>query len=322
MFWRIAGRIASQKPVLGIFSYHRVLAKKDPLEPDYPDAQEFSRQIASAKSLFKILPLEDAVEEIRSGKAKQHMAAITFDDGYADNYHVALPVLRHHKVPATIFVATAYLNGKPFFPDLITESIRHSSGTSLDLADLGLPLLAIGTLQEKRNSAHFLHEYLKYRAPGERDALAARISERLTSVPARRLMLTPDEALSMHRGGVTLGLHTHEHTILSTISDSELRAELKINSEVIKDITGRAPHSFAYPNGRRGTDFSTRHPDILKEYNVKVAVTTENGFVAEDCDPLLLPRVTTWDKSRYSFSIRNLLGISSPPPVQKFLTQN
>ncbi|HEX8606832.1 MAG TPA: hypothetical protein VF774_29590, partial [Pseudoduganella sp.] len=76
---------------LSILIYHRVLPHKDPLFPSEVDAAEFSAQIGMLKSRFNVLPLLEAVRRAKDGTLPPRAAAITFDDGYADNAEVALP---------------------------------------------------------------------------------------------------------------------------------------------------------------------------------------------------------------------------------------
>src|SRR4051812_17280670 len=78
---------------LSVLIYHRVLPKQDPLFPNEVDACAFDRQMCLLRSCFNILTLSDAVKRLRDGKLPSRAACITFDDGYADNAEVALPIL-------------------------------------------------------------------------------------------------------------------------------------------------------------------------------------------------------------------------------------
>src|SRR5882724_6749388 len=95
------GRNAS----LLVMIFHRVLPAPDAMMPDEPDAASFAAQMDLVAGNFNVLPLREAVTRLRSGTLPPRALSITFDDGYANNYEVALPILAARKLPATVFVA-------------------------------------------------------------------------------------------------------------------------------------------------------------------------------------------------------------------------
>jgi len=72
----------------------------------------FESQIAYLTTQFDVIPLKQLVEQLTAGTIRPGCAAVTFDDGYVDNYEVALPILRRYRCPATVFVVTAFVQGK------------------------------------------------------------------------------------------------------------------------------------------------------------------------------------------------------------------
>ena len=66
----------------------------------------FERQMARVRARFTVLPLSDLQRALAGGAVQGDCAAVTFDDGYRDNYEHALPVLERHDLRATYFVAT------------------------------------------------------------------------------------------------------------------------------------------------------------------------------------------------------------------------
>jgi hypothetical protein len=118
-----------------------------------------------------------AVERLAARSLPARAVCVTFDDGYADNAEVALPILRKHRVPATFFIATGYLDGGRMFNDTVTESIRAISTPTLDLASLGLGRLVLDTVEAKRAAIARILPVLKYLPAPEREAHAARLGE-------------------------------------------------------------------------------------------------------------------------------------------------
>ncbi|MFO0121490.1 MAG: polysaccharide deacetylase family protein, partial [Inhella sp.] len=96
---------------LTVLIFHRVLTQPDPLFPGEMDAARFDAVCGWLASWATVLPLHTAVRQVRDGVLPARALAITFDDGYADNASVALPLLQKHGLCATFFVSTGYLDG-------------------------------------------------------------------------------------------------------------------------------------------------------------------------------------------------------------------
>ena len=134
---------AGPKARLSILAFHRVLRESDPLFPEVPDTRRFARVLTWLKGWCNVLPLDKAVDRLSRGQLPERAAAITFDDGYADNYTEALPVLREHGMSATFFVATGFLDGGRMWNDTIIEAIRRTHHDTVDLSRIGLPRLPL-----------------------------------------------------------------------------------------------------------------------------------------------------------------------------------
>lgn len=105
---------------VGILVYHRI-AERPPSAPAPPWNVTPRRFRAHMQGLlargYQPWPLSQVIQHSRQGKPiPPGTFVVTFDDGYANNYHRALPVLQEFKIPATIFLATAYLDSELPFP--------------------------------------------------------------------------------------------------------------------------------------------------------------------------------------------------------------
>ena len=112
-----------------ILLYHRVAQpQRDPqLLAVAPD--QFEAHLAMLRRRTNIMRLSEMVDRAAAGKALPRRAvAITFDDGYTDNLRIAEPILARAQVPATLFVATGYVEtGRPYWWDAIDTAILGSS---------------------------------------------------------------------------------------------------------------------------------------------------------------------------------------------------
>jgi peptidoglycan/xylan/chitin deacetylase (PgdA/CDA1 family) len=285
---------------LTVLTYHSVPAEFDPLGPsDQITAPVFAQQMQLIADEFKVLPLAEAVSLMREGRLPARALSITFDDGYVNNHDVALPILGSLGLTATFFVCTAYLDGGLMFNDMVVEAIRASNKAELDARtlDSSLGILPLHDVQARAASAAQLISYTKYQKGEARSQTCARLWEMLTGHnvdQAPRLMMNSQELQHLHRQGMTLGGHTHNHPILSQCTPEETRIEIETNRARLRDITGLTPTTFAYPNGRPNDDFDQRHSDIVKHMGFDCAFTTARGVCTCESDPYQLPRFAPW----------------------------
>ena len=125
-----------------ILTYHRVLEAEDPLRRGEITQHAFAKHLRVLRRWFNVLQLSKAWRRTRDRTLPARAVAITFDDGYADNAELALPILRHEGLPATFFVATGFLDGGRMWNDTIIESLRVAVPGTLTSAFLALKLFA------------------------------------------------------------------------------------------------------------------------------------------------------------------------------------
>lgn len=102
-------------PTARILLYHRVADIHNDPYSLCVSIENFRQQVKFFKENFRIVPLVKLAQDIRAGKVQRNTIVITFDDGYADNLHNALPILEEFKVPATIFMTVGYINQNKHF---------------------------------------------------------------------------------------------------------------------------------------------------------------------------------------------------------------
>jgi peptidoglycan/xylan/chitin deacetylase (PgdA/CDA1 family) len=249
---------------LSILIFHRVLPAPDALFPGLPDNARFGNILGWMKSWFNVLPLDHAVHRLSSGTLPERAAAITFDDGYADNVTHALPVLRAHSLFATFFIATGFLDGGCMFNDMIIEAVRACSRDTLELGSLGLGRHSLLTLQDRRTSIDRLINAIKYRPVEERSAISRNIAAAAGCRPRYNLMMSSQQVRDLSRAGMQIGAHTVSHPILTRLSADEARREIATSRNCLEEIVGDRITLFAYPNGKLG-QITTEHAEMVQE---------------------------------------------------------
>lgn len=137
---------------------------------------------------------------------------ITFDDGYADNVTLALPILQKHCLHATFFIATAYLNGGRMFNDTVIEAIRRNRGDKINLAALGLGRHDVASPQARINAINKILPKVKYLPVGQWEESVAELARMLSDIPLPDdLMITTAQLKALHTAGMEIGGHTSHH---------------------------------------------------------------------------------------------------------------
>jgi len=297
---------------LSILIFHRVLSAPDSLLTEAIDARRFSQQMELLGSEFNVLPLGDAVERLVQGRLPPRAACVTFDDGYADNHDVALPILKRAGIPATFFIASGYLEGSRMWNDVVIEAVRQAQGATLDLAHLGLGSHPVGSIEERRAAVHALLKAIKYRPSDERAEIAKGVAATARTDSPANLMMARSQVRALHSAGMEIGGHTVTHPILTRLSPQEAEREMADGKAELEAIIGGPVRLFAYPNGKPTEDFGPEHVALAKRMGFRAAVTTAWGAARRSSDVFQLPRFTPWDRQPSKFALRLLLNTRRP----------
>lgn len=253
---------------------------------------------------FNVIPLGDAVRGLQEGKLPPRAACVTFDDGYADNAEVALPILQKFDIPATVFVAANFLDGGCMWNDTVIELIRRAPGNTLDLRDVDGGHLEIGTIPQRRHVIFGLLNKLKYLPMESRQAAVDAMNSIIPVAPSRSLMMTSDQVRTLHSSGIEIGGHTASHPILARMENGAARAEIASGKEMLEGIIRAPVRFFAYPNGKPGRDYVADHVNMVKNLGFDAAVSTAFGAASCGSDLYQLPRFTPWDRGHLRFTLR------------------
>lgn len=294
-------------PRLSILIFHRVLAQPDPLFPGEMDAVRFDRLCAYLARDYRVLTLGRAVVLREQRRLPSRALCVTFDDGYADNATVALPILRRHGLVATFFVSTGFLDGGRMWNDTVIEALRCTVQQEIELVALGLGRWPLRGLAERRLAIDGVLPRIKYLPLDAREVLLRALVAAAGSPPlADDLMMSSDQVLALANAGMEIGGHTVRHPILTELPDEQAMAEIREGRERLQHITGGDVTTFAYPNGGPDRDYDHRHVAMVRALGFRAAVSTAIGVAAPDADPYQLPRFTPWDRSDARWMLRLL----------------
>ena len=306
--WAAAAATLAGGPRLSILIFHRVLRDPDPIFPAELDAARFDRLMSLVARMFHVLPLERAVALLADGELPPRALAITFDDGYADNHDVALPILQRLGLNATFFVATAFTNGGRMWNDTVIECLRRTQCVCVDLSDFGLTELPTASASDRRAAIERLLPLIKYQVPEQRQPLLQRL-HKLCGHPAlpEDLMMSADALRTLRRADMGVGAHTVHHPILCTLPDAQAEAEMADSRTQLEATIDEPVTLFAYPNGQPGVDFDDRHEAMARRLGFAAAVSTQRGVSRPGDDLFRLRRYTPWEVATPRWAARLVL---------------
>lgn len=295
---------------LSIFIFHRVLAQPDCLLPGEPDARQFDWMVRFISRNFRVLPFGNAVNLLSEGNLPAGTACITFDDGYRDNYEVALPILQRYGVPATFFIATSFLAGGRMWNDDVIEAVRILPETEIDWSAYNLDRVDLTTISKRRKAIESTLDKLKYQPHSQRAATARALAREAGVDDYSELMMRPDDVRALRVAGMEIGGHTRSHPILRNLHDTDAYTEISEGKREVESILGEPIRVFAYPNGNPQHDLGPSHVEMLRELGFSAAATTEQAIANTGTDPLLMPRFTPWDRTPARFGARCTLALA------------
>jgi peptidoglycan/xylan/chitin deacetylase (PgdA/CDA1 family) len=299
------------KQRLSILTYHRVVPDRDYMRPSAPVASEFEWQMELLYHYFNPLSLSDALSLMDYGELPERAVCVTFDDGYSDNEAIALPVLKRWNIPATVFVATNFLNGGCMWNDAVIEALRIVESDVLDLSSIGLGVYDLEDRSSRRFVAEIIIREIKHWPPTQRADAVEAIVAMVGAIPTD-LMMTDAQVRHLSEGGIDIGAHTKSHPILSTLGLDQAKEEVVGSKSYLEAMLGIPVKHFAYPNGRPGIDYRMEHRDLVEIAGYEAAVSTQWGVASNMSDRWQLPRFTPWDKTPLRFMTRLLLNFRNP----------
>lgn len=304
---------AGKNAKLSILIFHRVIPEADPLMPDVPTIMEFDQMMVWIKNWFNVLPLPEAIARLAKSQLPARAAAITFDDGYADNYTCALPILQRHALPATFYIATGFIGEGIMWNDLVIESIRHTGIQQIDTAHLGLGMLDLTSDAAKRQALNAVISSIKHLDPEQRADAVAFIRESCKPQALPHLMMHHEQLCALSHAGMDIGAHTVTHPILAKLADDQARIEISQSRDELQQLLGHRITTFAYPNGKLNRDYTQRTVDIVKSLGFNAAVSTNWGYGHRNTNQHELPRFSPWDRTKLRFGLRMLDNLRRQP---------
>jgi peptidoglycan/xylan/chitin deacetylase (PgdA/CDA1 family) len=294
--------------------YHRIGSPAvDPWQLSVSE-KNFEQHLRLLQRQKIVQPLPSIIGDLKERKLDTKCIALTFDDGYADNYLIAKPLLEKYGIPATFFITSRNVDSKnEFWWDelakilLLTKQLPPTLSLEINglsfFYDLGEETSLTAELTEHHK------EYIAYQPKTLRSELYYKLWESFSPMPTGEqlqllnkirewagvpglprpefLCLTSSQIKDLTDSKLfNTGGHTASHPMLSNYNKEAQHEEILGNKLFLEQIAGQKIDLFAYPSGKH--DASTI--EILKQLNFDAAFTTNAKTVKNDSDPFTLGR--------------------------------
>lgn len=278
--------------------YHRVItnetAQADNEEPGmYVTPETFARHMQWLQQLMPIMRLSEWFET-PTEQLPRRAAVVTFDDGWHDNYHNALPILQQHQIPATVFLVSHHIGtNRAFWPNRLALVLDRLAG--LEDWPTSTNWLNLENNPESRKSLRdneFKSRVIGALKPQADTAIIEKLevleSDLGMASGETRSLLNWDEVKTMQASGlIDFGSHTCHHIRLNdNISPELIEQEITESIHKIESHTHRTPETFCFPNGDRSS-----FADKVVADNFSIAVTTKKGINESGCRATELCRI-------------------------------
>ncbi|MBN07654.1 MAG: polysaccharide deacetylase [Rhodospirillaceae bacterium] len=259
---------------------------------------EFRRQIRFVKENCNPLTIEQVVYHCRTGqKFPPHSVAITFDDGFKNNFEIAAPVLREYQVPAVFYVCAGVINTDlMFWVDELECCINSTKKKKIKLKLGGETSFKVGTYEEKLTALEKIKSFCKLCSSIEksrivREVVASTEIEPGVNYSENYQKISWQELIELDRDPLfTIGAHTLYHDVLRNQPEKDMYATIQLSLDLLSYNLQHSIHHFSYPEGQ-AAHYDQKVIDYLKRVGVVCSPSAIVGLNPAGSDPFHLKRI-------------------------------
>lgn len=287
-----------------ILTYHRVFdLKSDPHEIAV-SKENFKKQMTYIKNRYNVITLDQLIDHKKTKSLPKKSIIITFDDGYVDNLINAVPVLEELQIPATIYIATDYIDSNsPFWWDLLGDFLEKKLN-QIKPADLEINE-NIFYKWKSANLSFEIHKHLKYLSTTNRNKLLTSMFKKYNYKAENHTLgrcVTSKELKKLHQNSyITIGAHTQTHPLLRhEIVNNQYKEIFNSKTKLETTLTTTINH-FSIPFGEFN-DYSINTIKLVKKSGYQTCVTTNKGLVMNSSSNFSLRRamIRNWDEKEFN----------------------
>lgn len=304
---------------LNIVMYHYIRELKNSRYPDIKglDYKEFKEQIEFFSKHFQVIRMEDLMA-FYAGEEKgmpENAMLLTFDDGYADHFDYAFPILDEYHMQGSFFIPCKTFQERKLLDvnkihlmlastaiDVLCEALFErldfwrGEKYNYDTNDTLFGTYAVANRFDCKEVI-FFKRILQTVLPEElRNTICDELYEKFVGVPekvvAGELYLNRDQMKLMQRHGMFFGVHGYDHYWLNHLSEDELQRDVHNAVEYMGDLINPNEWVMNYPYG----SYSENVVNYIKDKGCVLGLSTDVRVAdLEKDDRYILPRLDTND---------------------------
>lgn len=224
----------------------------------YKSAAQFEADLLFLRRHFHLA----SYEEIRSGTAPPNAVLVTFDDGLAECFTTARPILLEHRVPCVFFVSPPHLDNRRMF-SFDKASLAIGRLQEMEEGEERAALRAIGArlgiaFTDLPDFARWITRWIRTLERGEEPILDDICGQLRVPVEAyladHRPYMTREQVITLAGDGFTIGAHGLRHVALGAFSDEEVIHEILASCRDVAGLVGAEQVPFAFPFDADGVE--------------------------------------------------------------------
>jgi len=248
-------------------------------------AKEFESLLEQLKKKGESLSMDEVIWHYENGKnLPPYSYAVTFDDGFENNFSLAAPILDKHSTPATFYVSTNLVDKNQMtWIDQIEYCFENMDKASIQLPweKSSIKLICkeskIACLEDIRTQVKTTQLY-------KPEKIVAMIFDQCGLDPVSSndhhldQKMNWDEVSKLHLHELfTVGGHSHNHISLGSLDSSDMENEIVTSVNYLKNNADISSPHYSYPEGMEN-DFNKNVIEVLKKNDIKCCPTAIDGL--------------------------------------------
>lgn len=293
---------------ISVLTLHSVLEEREQLSwmplRTYMAAERLDHMLATVGRHHTYVSMDQAAA-ILAGEAApvKNAVVVTLDDGYTNNFTVALPLFEKHEVPATFFIVPEKVHSQtPFWFDRFDYAIQHNTetGTRLPILDQEVVVAADDRNALKQSMLRCFRILMDaIEDDQELATVAAATCESIEQLRSQSILDRfdaddPASIVSAERLAAlgehplcTFGSHTQNHVRVPGLAAQQADEELVRSAREVSALVSKPCHYFCYPNG----DYDAQSAKRVGAAGYRLGLTCVDGMNRVGDDPLVLKRI-------------------------------
>lgn len=291
-----------------VLVYHGVVPRPDfSISGGHIDSLQFEKHLKYFKKHFNVVPSAEIFEMKRKNIVpSKPTIAITFDDGYENNYTYAFSLLKKYNLPSTFFITTQCIEDENaiLWYDKLYFIKNKVNFAEIDFSQANVGGDKILKAKECRNNGEFI-SFIKHLSTLEKEEFFKIIKtkinyEAIIKNSDRDLwkMMKREQLLEIaNTKGMELGTHTHTHPNLGEIKLADALLELKKSKQLLEQLSSKNIRSIAFPDGNYNDEIKKACIDMGYTDLFAVSYQLENDYNDKNILPRFCISCTTTTES-------------------------